>query len=257
MATGQQQSGVLFYLQNGVRNKGEHYKKNYPINIIRGLAITQIIVAFIAALTQIIGIAQDFERNEIGTGIWSGLFFALAGALGIFSASKPTKCTVISFMVFNIISSLFALILVIFASIGLGNTRCYNYYYRDNYKCPDYSFAKAVLSIQVLIALIELAVSVVSAAVCCRAVCCRTKKPGQVHFQGQALQAGNVEHAGFPVAQTVMMPVASEAAMHPEDGDLRPDALLPPRYDETMNGLNREQVTNESVPDVGEKYQRF
>jgi hypothetical protein len=47
------QQSVFVYVQGGRTSDKDHYDNNYPSRIIGGLAITQIVVAFIAALSQV------------------------------------------------------------------------------------------------------------------------------------------------------------------------------------------------------------
>jgi hypothetical protein len=49
----QQQPGVMMYIPKQGRSTSEHYQKTYPPKGIRGLAIVQIVIAFIAIITQV------------------------------------------------------------------------------------------------------------------------------------------------------------------------------------------------------------
>ncbi len=46
-----------------------------------------------ANFAQIVNIANSHSVAFLATGIWTGLFFGVAGALGLVSVQKPTKCT--------------------------------------------------------------------------------------------------------------------------------------------------------------------
>jgi hypothetical protein len=76
----------------------------------------------------------------------------------------------------------------------------------------------AMMSIQIIIALTEGVVSIISAVICCRAACCRTSsgKAGQVFFQGQ--QTSNAELGVIPAMQQVLLPVALGSAMQAGGG---------------------------------------
>ncbi len=83
----------------------------------------QIAMGALAVLTQVCAIATGMFLGEIGAGIWSGFFYALAGAIGLYSARKSTSCTVVTFMVLSIFAALLSICLVTFAGIGLGEGR--------------------------------------------------------------------------------------------------------------------------------------
>ena len=73
---------------------------------------------------QIIIIAADQNRwysvADIGAGIWTALFFGVAGGVGMIATQRPSQCSVIAFMVLSIISSLFAVPFIVISGIGLG-----------------------------------------------------------------------------------------------------------------------------------------
>ena len=46
------------------------------------------------SLLQVILIAiESYGPSDIGVGIWSGVFYGVAGAIGIYSAYRTTGCT--------------------------------------------------------------------------------------------------------------------------------------------------------------------
>ena len=75
------------------------------------LSIFQIIAAIAAILLNIMGMCYPYEEEYayFGTGIWTALPFTISGVLGILSGKKPSKCLIITFMVFAIISSFFCI----------------------------------------------------------------------------------------------------------------------------------------------------
>ena len=61
--------------------------------------------------------------SEIGTGLWTGFFFAISGGVGLVAVQRPSSCTLIAYMALSIVSALFALPLIVFAGIGFGESR--------------------------------------------------------------------------------------------------------------------------------------
>lgn len=247
---------VFVYVQGGKTSDSEHYSNNYPVRLIKGLAITQIVIAVLSVISQVILIAiERYGSASIGVGIWSGVFYGIAGAIGLFSAYRTTGCTVVSFMVTCIVAATFGLVFTIISSIGLGiNSSGYYRYSGDNHNPA----VAGICGFQVLLALTEMVVSIAASAVCCRASCCRSNsKAGQVYFQGgphQTLPQQHIELGGFPAMSEASTAVTSK-------GDVERLESLPPQYDDMLPGTTTYEApksdTEELVPEAGEKYQRF
>merc|ERR1719210_2292309 len=67
-ANGAPQS-VFVYVQGGKTSDSEHYRNNYPVKLIRWLAITQIVIAVFSVISQVILIAiERYGTGGIGVG---------------------------------------------------------------------------------------------------------------------------------------------------------------------------------------------
>ena len=99
-----------------------------------------------------------FERygpNDGGAGIWAGLFFGIAGGLGILAAWRPTNCrysaesnlnksnrndqecffsfsSIIAFMVMNIIAAIMSGPMIIMNSVAFGSKTRARYWHNDD-----------------------------------------------------------------------------------------------------------------------------
>ncbi|XP_067930028.1 membrane-spanning 4-domains subfamily A member 8-like [Watersipora subatra] len=171
------QPGVTIVTQNP---PGEGYKlRATALKQLKGLSVTQVVMGALGILLGIILIPVELSTNNswisvTGYGIWSGVYFAIVGGIGLGAVKHNTEGWITATLVLNIISSaLFFLPLVSMASIGVGinaSSRCqsYSYYYIS---C---SATKAALSLNVflvLIALVEFVITIWSAVLCCGAVC--------------------------------------------------------------------------------------
>ena len=58
--------------------------------------------------------------SDNGTGLWTGVFFAIAGVVGLMASRRPSYSMVTAFMVLSIIASLFTIPLIVFSGIGIG-----------------------------------------------------------------------------------------------------------------------------------------
>jgi len=179
---------LLTIPQNGIQTKKERISKLFPRNTVLILSVVQLVCAVLTAISQLIVIAKKPDGcgdryswrcynpiGEIGTGFWTGIFFAISGGIGFLVSQRPSHCIIIAFMVLNIVSSLFCLPLIVLAGIGLGqkestiHTICYG--------------------IQMLIALSQAATAIVASGFSCRVVCCgKMQNPGTVIYHPQNIQ---------------------------------------------------------------------
>ena len=69
----------------------EAEQKKFFIKSIKIISTIQLISAFVAAITEMVIISNQWNYSVIGVGIWSGFFFALSGLIGLLTAQKPSK----------------------------------------------------------------------------------------------------------------------------------------------------------------------
>lgn len=149
------------------------------------MSVMQIIAAVLAMILNIVGIVYPYEDIAyIGTGIWSAVPFILCGAFGIWSGLRPSKCSVITFMVFSIISTFFALALLGISTSGIVITNKDHYSYAYSYITHSYMFEKwdterkvtfGMFFVQTFIGVLQTLISINSSAMSCQPICCPTK----------------------------------------------------------------------------------
>merc|ERR1711936_863501 len=96
--------------QNDTQSEKEHIMKLFPKKYILSFSIIQLSCAALAAILQLCVIVLDRRFSIIsgvGTGLWAGFFFGISGGFGLLVLQRPSKSTIIAFMVLNIISVLF------------------------------------------------------------------------------------------------------------------------------------------------------
>ena len=109
-----------------------------------------------------------YDRDYIagvGEGIYCGIFFIIAGGLGLLASHKTSTCNISAFMILSIFASIFSAILIIISSIHLIVASVGN-----RIQAPE--LKTAMFSIMVLSGVVEGVVAIICAAVCCRAWCC-------------------------------------------------------------------------------------
>merc|ERR1712241_957435 len=177
----------------------DHFKKFFPKRAVMSMSLTMIVAGVLSVILQITLIALPSERYyynyfaRIGQGIWCGVFYIVAGGLGVSAAKKPNNCSIISLMVFSILAACMAVPHMTIDGIGAGEGR---------WRSPSYYALKTGLySFLFLLGLGGGITSIVLSTYPCRAVCCRrSKNSGTVVYNptggaipAQAIQLGNMD----------------------------------------------------------------
>jgi len=171
VATQQQQPMVVIVpapVANTRTPDGDHFKKFFPKKAVMGMSVAMVIAGALSAILQIPLIFQP--HIHIGQGLWCGVFFIITGGLGIAAASKPSDCSIISLMVFSIMSAVMAVPRMVFDAIGADDGRPWRYNVGDVWL---YSFL-------FILGLAGAIISIVLSSCTCRAVCCRISNAGSI-----------------------------------------------------------------------------
>ncbi|XP_067931020.1 uncharacterized protein [Watersipora subatra] len=170
------QPGVTIVTQNP---QGQGYKlKATALTKMRGLSDTQVLMGILCILLGIILIIVEPSAytgwfSITGYGIWSGIYFVIAGGIGIGATKHNTSGWITATMVLNIVSSaLVFLPLISMASTGLAinaSYSCGSYYYYGS--CSAFKAAISFNILLVLISIAELVITIWTAVLCCGAIC--------------------------------------------------------------------------------------
>ena len=234
------------------------YEKRFPKKTIICLSSIQLCMAFLAIVTQIVGISTRYpEVAYIGAGIWCGIFFGLSGFFGMLAGRKPSYSSIVTFMVFSIIAASFCMPLLITSSIGAASSR---HCWRDN--CASDNIRHVIFSIQIIVALIQAAVTIASSVMTCRATCgcCCQEEQGVVYYtsSGGSLLQNIPAHQIIPAQQPqpgyITIPV--NALQGTQGATALPTAsnrseTPPPNYDAVAESKTKEDEGK------GSKYQRL
>jgi len=165
------------------------------------LGVLHIICGVICLGAESAFLDSDYSKItiRIGTGIWTAVFFFISGGLSIGGAQSGNRGLVVATMAMSIISAVLSGILLILASIYLGEvslhfTRYLNYYNKHNnghinintnYDLrvrAEYSQAASASLLLIAMGVIMLGFSIASASLSCKPLCCRSKNQGAVHY---------------------------------------------------------------------------
>ncbi len=84
---------IYVYIQDRRTSDQDHYQKNYHKRVVCALGVSQIALTVAAIVAQLTVLTTQQRFGEVGAGIWAGIMFGVAGAMGIYSSQKPTNCT--------------------------------------------------------------------------------------------------------------------------------------------------------------------
>ena len=131
------------------------------------LCYGQVIIAFLAIVSQFIGLAYPYEGyGYANAGISCGIVFGISGLFGIWAGSHPSKCTIITHMVFAIISACFSILLIIYAvifSVVIADT---------SYNELESDLNLGIFITLAVIGLVQSIISITTSALSCSVICC-------------------------------------------------------------------------------------
>ena len=133
------------------------YDQRFPNKRMLGLSAVQLAMAIMAIITQVI-ISGPWRIHVIETAdLWCGVLFAASGFLGVIASTRPSFGSIVTFMVFAIISAAFC-----FAVLVSGNVSWHGGPGIYNGMC-------AALIIQVIVGVIQAAAAIIAAGMTCGA----------------------------------------------------------------------------------------
>lgn len=268
---------IVITLDESKGNEKYRYGKLFPKRCMLTFGILQLICGGLVAVTQVIlllvvhsNIRQHGFTNAflsaIGSGIWCGLFFGIAGILGIVASYKTSKSILVAYLVMSIIASAFVIPLMVFASFGI-SSNSWRY---------DADMTLCLYSLQALIGFAQAVIAITSAGYSCRALCCggpKNSSAGGIVFYNQ--EAGSSNPAAITVIPLNNLPTSPAAgSSNPssitvipinnlQTAPLAPEvqALLGATTNTTTTSDNPppdyDKCTAEQPPQKGQKYQRF
>jgi len=249
---------VITVPKNDSSSNSKRIEKLFPKKHMLICGSAQLICAVLVAVCQIILLSYEPKQKynygterHIGSGIWCGFFFGIAGIVGLIAAFRPSNCKLVAFMVMSIIASIFAIPLITTSGFGIdedrmpylgnqilvrswrscqndkftcGNGKCITASYQcdndndcgdntDEMNCPyEYDYLGLCLwSIQALIGLIQAIIAITAAGYSCRVVCCGPKKAPR----GFVIY-NNSDHGGqFTVIPLDQLPTISTQQVNP------------------------------------------
>ena len=176
--------------EGGTITSSEWKPKFFPMSDkpVVWMSVIQIIISILAMVLNIVGILYPSWHRiaDVGTAFWCAIPFLLCGVFGIWSGLRPSKCSVITFMVLAIISTLFSLLFFGISIVGFVSSTFYSSHlykrlfgimgngYFDG-RTYERKVSFGLFLAQTLIALTQLMISINSSAMACQPICCPTR----------------------------------------------------------------------------------
>ena len=162
------------------RQKKFRFSKRFMLT----LSLVQLAMAITAISTEVMISSLDYYHVFAGMGKWCGAIFCISGIFGITVSLRPSSGTIISFMVFSIISAVFCFFFLIFSLVGMGQTSSVCVY--DPIRCHNRDGTHGLFVAQIAVSLIQGATAIISSVVSCRSMpgCCGGKEEGVVYYSG-------------------------------------------------------------------------
>ena len=137
-------------------NQNVEYTKTFPKVLMLALSAVQVVLAILCFVAEVIAISV--VQYHYWAGVWCGIFFVWSSLFGIIASFKPSFVTFLLMLIFNILSSISSLLLLILVSIELD----------DNYENDT---LRAMLGLQLIVCLVQATTVITSAALICNVLC--------------------------------------------------------------------------------------
>jgi len=148
-----------------LENKFAHH----PIHLLSG---GQMFLGVLSVLCQlVVSFSNDVHLNlyTVNEGIFCGVIFFMAGSVGLYASFRINQFNVTAFLVANICSSIFSIIFLLLACCLLGETLWYQE--EDGYGRSNFLVLKTFLSLEIVVSILELALSITCASLCSKSCC--------------------------------------------------------------------------------------
>eukprot|EP00090_Calanus_glacialis_P000865 TRINITY_DN10614_c0_g1_i1.p1 TRINITY_DN10614_c0_g1~~TRINITY_DN10614_c0_g1_i1.p1 ORF type:complete len:440 (-),score=114.94 TRINITY_DN10614_c0_g1_i1:149-1468(-) len=147
----------------------ENKFSRHPIHL---LSSGQICLGVISVICQIVvSCSNDVHLNlsTVNEGIFCGIVFFTAGSVGLFTSYRINQSNVTAFLVTSIFSSIFSVILLLLSCCLLSDTLWYQE--EDGYGNSNFLLLKTFLSLEIILSIIELSLSITCASLCSKSCC--------------------------------------------------------------------------------------
>ena len=238
------------------------YAERFPKAFMLSLSILQLMNSAAAITTQIVLLSTPFLFKFYGraTGIWCGVFYGLSGFLGVFASLRPSKPTIVAFMVTSIIASIVCLpglILPFYDSEGRAYMEAWNFLFEKegsevrNYQKLELSgLGHAMIVIQIAITFVQAGVSIASWVTCMVTTCKAVSPPHQPMREDRTVNDTH-DHIYDPVSDAPNMGMENQQNFLPQQQSGHVTIPMRQLQAAGASGASMTQATNPEVSVTG------
>merc|ERR1712226_1544539 len=161
------------------------FRSSYAATAAMVIGVVHLLCGVGALVGNIIGILHG-ANIPVGAGILGAIFFFVSGSFAIVGAKTKRKCLVVATLVFAILSTIAASILVIISTYILSENMA------DDRE----------VTLEVVVGVVMVAMAVTTSALTCRPLCCRSSLPYNSHPSSTSTSAGVSPEVGSDIPPT-------------------------------------------------------
>ena len=204
------------------------YAERFPKAFMLSLSILQLLNSAVVITTQIVLLSSPFPFFEFygkATGIWCGIYYGLSGFFGVFASLRPSKPTIVAFMVTSIIASIFCLpgLILPFDPSDSGKRAKYGkiseawqfLVTEEGSKLGLSGLGHAMIVIQIVITIVQAGVSIAS-WVTCMVITYKAVSPRHLPIREDRTINDTHDHIYDPVSDAPNMGMANQQNVLPQ-----------------------------------------
>jgi len=160
------------------------YSKRFSKKFMLALSFLQLLSAALAISTQMILLSTDKPGGAgfVATGIWCGIIYGLSGFFGVLASLRPSKSTIVTFMVMTIFASIFSFPGFLIPSLLMPSPSRF---------ISSRGVGHGMIVMQIVISLVQAGVAIASSVMTCKAVCHCCRPMREVRAVNYTYNPGN------------------------------------------------------------------
>ena len=174
------------------------FRGSYATTAATVIGVIHLLCGVGALVGNIIGILHG-ANIPVGAGILGAIFFFLSGSFTIVGARTKRKCLVVATLVFAILSTIAASILVIISTYILSENMADNKEVMLEGQWSVHNMREVVYSLEVVVGAVMVAMAVTTSALTCRPLCCRSSLPYNSNPSSTSTSAGVSPEVGTDI----------------------------------------------------------
>ena len=213
------------------------YSKTFPKNYIGTLCRLQLFLCSFAIITETVWLITGLEGRRFpgyhvsltASGIWCGILGIVPASFGLWIRTKPSRCTINTFMALSIINGCLFIAFLTLAAFKASMIRHYNW-----------SFIPTTMSVlQIMVGVLQEVVVIISIIFAIKSTCFEDTRKNTVYYAKTT-----VNENGEEVFQLVPMQLSNGNQQEVEANKTPPDTTE--KCQTTINCINSSEMNNKT-----------